>query len=59
MKYKLAFVKEVNKNYIWYKEELKPLFNKYDMGAYYESKIESIERYRWWPSEVFAALERS
>lgn len=58
MKYKLAFVKECKKQYLWYKEELKPLLDRHNMPGLYEAKILHIDKYRWWPEDVFAALEK-
>ena len=58
MKYKLAFVKECKKEYLWYNEELKKLFARHGMSDLFESKIEPIDLYRWYPEEIFAVLER-
>lgn len=57
MKYKYGFVKEVNKEYLWYKEEIKELFIKYDMQDLWY-KIDSVDMYRWWPNEIFKVLEK-
>jgi hypothetical protein len=58
MKYKLAFVKECNREYLWYKDELKNLFAIHGMSDLFESKIKPIDMYRWYPNEIFAVLER-
>jgi hypothetical protein len=58
MKYKLAFVKECKKEYLWYKDEIKSLFAKHGMVDLFESKIKPIDMYRWWPGDIFAVLER-
>lgn len=64
MIYKLAFVnacKECRpdgfKQEFWYKEELQDLFIKHDMEHLYETKIRPINNNRWYPQEVFRALE--
>ncbi len=55
--YTLAFVDECKKPYLWYKDELKTLMAKHNMLELYETNIDPINIYRWWPEEVFKALE--
>jgi hypothetical protein len=58
MKYTLAFVNECKGPYLWYKDELKLFLAKHNMADLYNEKIEPINLYRWWPAEVFNALEK-
>jgi len=58
MKYKLKFVTECNREYLWYKDEVKLLMTKHRMLDVYYSKIEPVNQYRWWPSEIFRCLEK-
>lgn len=58
MKYKLAFVKEIKKEYLWYKDELESLFKKHGMDQFFVSKIKPVSMYRWYPEEIFNALEK-
>ena len=58
MKYTLKFVEECKTEYLWYKDELKVLLKKHNMQDLYVSKIEPVNRYSWYPNEVFAALEK-
>lgn len=58
MKYKLAFVDEINRHgpsFVWYLEEILGILRKYGMDP---SKVKAVNQLRWYPAEVFAALEK-
>lgn len=56
--YKAAFVKECTRTWLWLKPDLKVLFEAHGLSRLFESKIQPIDMYRWYPREVFAALEK-
>lgn len=58
MKYTLAFVKECKAEYLWYKDELKELMTRHGLSEYYDTKIDVVNMYRWYPEEVFKVLEK-
>lgn len=59
MKYKYAFVKEVNSysHDFYYCDELKSLFARYNMSDLYEAKFQD-KATRWTPSMIFKELEK-
>jgi hypothetical protein len=65
MIYKPKFVKAINKppgqggngNDIWYREEIVALMEKHGMKPEDIKVIAESKMYRWYPAEVFAALE--
>lgn len=60
MKYNYFFVKRIKAGrYLWYREELEAIFKEFGLTELFEAKImgDKGKRYRWFPTEVFRALE--
>lgn len=56
-RYKLGFVRAIKAQNLLYREEVLALMDKHGMSAEDKQVIADNKLYRWYPHEVFAALE--
>lgn len=64
MKLTNEFISECTRGQLWYKDEagnrsLNYLFRKHNMMDLYDTCIATSDMYRWYPSEIFKAIERN